>query len=191
MKNSKILKSFLPVFPGFYGTWFECNCEESCIEDDKEWSDYEWDYEDYRQRVAKACVLEIESQLSEFGIKVKFDMLYSPLYYNFINDRIYVTYTIPMKGYRKLLKYLYNNEPDFDTYIRGEFTSRSGFTSFYSNDYREWLQNMEKENVEDFNFIGTILDFYFENEGYSRDDLLVSNSVNSEISYVGCTEKDY
>ena len=191
MKNSKILESYLPVFPGFYGTFFECECEDLYIEDGKEWSDYEWDYEDYRQRVSKACVLEIESELSDFGIKVKFDTVYSPNYYNFTNDRIYVTYTIPMRGYKKLLKYLYNTEPDFDTYIKRKFTSRSGFISFYSNDYREWLENMENEDVEDFNFIGIILDFYFENEDYTRDDLLESDSVSSEISYVEYTEKDY
>ena len=189
MKNSvkllgteKVLESFLPVFNGFYNTLFMCECEDSVIEDGKEWDDYTFDYEDYRDRTAKACVKEIESELSDFEVKIDFDNLYSPKYFNYTNDSINVTYTISNVGYEKLVAYIKENLEEFDEYIIDTFTSHSGFVSFHSNNYMEWVEILEKgeEGIEEGIFMGTILEFYFKNEEYTDYDLSQSITVGSE-----------
>ena len=63
------IKTFLPVFTGFYNTIFEPN-ESSEIDNynqlqgaDYNYDDFEFDYEDYRKRVAEQCVESIEIEL--------------------------------------------------------------------------------------------------------------------------------
>ena len=70
----RIIESYLPIFQGFYGTLFECDAEEVMIEEDKNYDDYNWDYTDYHNRVAKACVSPIQDQLNDLdlGITVEF-----------------------------------------------------------------------------------------------------------------------
>ena len=183
----KKFKSFLPVFNGFYNTYFGCACEEHCIEDGKGYDDYNFDYEDYYNRVARSCVREIEKKLSEFEVKLEFSTIVSPKYYNFENDRIEVIYTISQKGYDRILTYIEENLESFDEFIKAKFTSRSGFVSFYSNDPQNWITTLKYEfkDTQDFNFMGTIFDFILENEGFTDYDLyhLALESDN----YVGAT----
>src|SRR6478609_3261132 len=82
----------LPVFNGFYGTHFECDCEENEIEDGKTYDDYTWDYKDYELRIARACVDKVEHNLKAVGFPcvITFQSIYSPKEYNFKNDSINV-----------------------------------------------------------------------------------------------------
>jgi hypothetical protein len=89
-------ETYAPLFAGFYGTIYEYDNEEFDIESYNEenntilnYDDFEWDYLDYRERLAKKFVSEIESKLNEyFPIKITYQNIQSPKYYNFTNDSI-------------------------------------------------------------------------------------------------------
>jgi hypothetical protein len=169
----KIL-SFLPVFNGFYGTWFECNDEENYIEDDFTFDDYIWDYKKYYNEVSENCVSIIETKLNELGfgsIKIKFDNLYSPREYNFTNDSINCTYTLNKTTLKNVYLYLKENKEAFEVYIKEHFTSYSGFSSFYSNDVNVWLKQGELDVENDAVILGTLFDFILLNDGYTDSEM--------------------
>jgi len=53
------IKSYLPIFQGFYETIFE-PCEDHIIEEPYNYDDYDFDYDEYREEMAKDCVNAIE-----------------------------------------------------------------------------------------------------------------------------------
>lgn len=169
--TKKLIKSFLPVFPGFYETLFAPE-EDSIIEEPYNFDDYEFDYDGFRTEMAKACCDAIETELKPLGIKVIFEEIRSPRFYNFDTDSINVTYKLSAKTGKLLYDYLQKNIVAFTKYIKDHYTSRDGFNSFWSNDVKEWFdyEYTQEENKLKHTF-GAMLEFYFENEGYTTEDL--------------------
>jgi len=174
------VETYLPVFPGFYGTLFE-------PEEDQEidsinynrsekglpeitYDDCKWDYEEHRNRVARACCGVIEHELKgiiDKNIDITFQDIHSPREYNFTNDSINVEIDLDIN---KTKEYLKENEDEFAEFLKERFTSRSGFISFFSNQVIDWynlIDNQEKYET----VIGSVLDFILENEGYRHDNL--------------------
>ena len=167
----KKIESYLPIFPGFYNTLFECDCEESEIEEGKTYDDYDFDYADYHKRVAERCVEAIENELKDFNIKVEFQDLISPRFYNFSNDSINVEYTLENNSFDLVLDYLNENKEEFKTYIKERYTSYDGFSSFYSNDADVWLNEYLKDDKKQAHAFGAVLDFILFNEEYTSENL--------------------
>lgn len=166
----KLIESFLPVFTGFYSTIFEAS-EDNIIESPYKWDDYEFDYAGYHIAMAKACVNAIEKELKPLNIKVTYQSLSSPKYYNFTNDSINVRYRLGKDSANLLNEYLLKNYDAFTIYIKDHFTSYDGFMSWYSNNVSDWLNTKEYTNEKLHLTFGTMLEFYFENEGYNQEDL--------------------
>jgi hypothetical protein len=182
---SRIIESYLPVFQGFYGTLFECDAEEGMIEEGKTYDDYKWNYADYKQRVATACVSPIEDQLNELdlGITIEFQSLYSPKYYNYSNDSINVAYTLSDNSLDKIVEYINENREAFDTYIKDNCTSYDGFCSFYSNDSDVWLNEYIKREDDDMGTVfGHLLAFMLQNEEFTASHLTME--VCEEMNYI-------
>ena len=99
-------KTWLPVFPGFYGTFFD---GEGIYEQEIEYIHEEYDedlaevmesslytskagqklWDDYQDSIARQCVQAIEKELSpEYVTSIKFEEISSPKFYNFSNDSI-------------------------------------------------------------------------------------------------------
>lgn len=183
----RIIESYLPVFQGFYGTLFECDAEEGMIEDGKNYDDYKWNYVDYHNRVAKACVSPIEDQLNDLdlGITVEFQNLYSPRQYNFSNDSINVAYTLADDSLTKIVAYIQENREEFDTYIKDNCTSYDGFMSFYSNNSDVWLNDyIKREDKDMVTVFGHLLEFMLKNEEFSADNL--AEEVQEEMGMIDC-----
>lgn len=70
----------------------------------------------------------------EFAIDLTFESMESPKFYNFTTDRIFCT--ISEGEARRLLDAV--PEDDFAKAARDTFTSRDGFSSFYSPDPDDW-----------------------------------------------------
>lgn len=134
-------KTFLPIFPGFYNTIFQFDFE-SLDESDK---DKKINYKDYMDHVAKQACKFIESEFSEFINKIEFENVHSPAYYNYSNDSIYCIIDFNEK---KVIKFVENHKNEFSQYLKNNFTSRPGFTSFYSNDVKKWdlLESLKHES---------------------------------------------
>ena len=183
----RIIESYLPIFQGFYGTLFECDAEEVMIEEDKNYDDYNWDYTDYHNRVAKACVSPIQDQLNDLdlGITVEFQSLYSPREYNFSNDSINVAYTLADDSLAKIVEYINDNREEFDTYVKDNCTSYDGFMSFYSNDSNVWLNEyIKRENDDMATVFGHLLEFMLNNEEFTASHL--AEEVQEEMNMIDC-----
>ena len=93
----------------------------------------------------------------EFKIKLEFESLKSPKYYNFETDIIYAHIEL------EEVQRIYNavEIPRLQELIKDTFTSRSGFISFYPNELEDWPNDLEQW---DHNQIGTLLECYCEQE---------------------------
>ena len=188
-KKEFTIESTLPLFNGFYNTIFEAD-EESSIEDGKTWDDYEWDYVDYHNRVAESCVNGIGEQLSNLGIKVVFQKIVSPKFYNFDNDRINVAFNLDTDTFDKLHKFLLDNIEDFKDYLKEHYTSYDGFRSFHSNEPLDWFKALESKSQKLLEHkLSGILNFYLECEEFTTNDLYEYVSNEGEL-YVSGTLKN-
>ena len=145
------LETQLLIFNGFYGTNLGEYLEDRI--DDSEYESIDWKstYEDIATEffdlfVATEGVSEI---LVKFGIKLQYKELWSPRFYNYHNDRIYMTVTYdPNTLSEKVFKDKYYDS--LVEILKNEFTSGPGFTSFYSNDTKDiekYLSDMNDEII--------------------------------------------
>ena len=166
-------KGFLPVFPGFYGTMFE-PCEENEIEywssetgKELDYDDLIFDYDEYQENAARGCCDFIEYKLNELGfsIKVEYEGIAFPNYYNFSNDSINCTYDFDKDEIRRITTYLLDNLDDFKGYLEGKYTSYDGFISWYSNKPLEWMEYLNTfPNDDNMHMLSSILEFILTNE---------------------------
>lgn len=186
---------FLPVFNGFYGTYFECNCEEIAMNDDNTTSDdYDFDYADYRNRVAKSCVNAVAFKLIElnFPCNIFFTKLHSPRYYNFENDEIECIINFEMKYLNEIINICTNAEnlENFKSIILETHQSRSGFTSFVDTNIDVWLNVYLKPDYERFPACLTfLLDFYLSINDYTDEELSEEYSVAEQMQIIEATLK--
>ncbi len=160
-------------FSGFYNTGYsdeidekEKNEIEYMTEENEEDAAYGLDQQDvldvfmrhtkYRDAylaVAKEYVTSFNDYLKEehgLELGLVFESMTSPKEYNFTTDRIFCHIT--EENAQKLFDAV--DIPALRKTIKDEFTSRSGFSSFYNNDLDDW---MEKPLLEwDYNEIGTM-----------------------------------
>lgn len=93
----------------------------------------------------------------ELGIKMTFKDMESPKYYNYSTDRIFCE--IDEEEVEKLKKRVDSDK--MKEKVKKEFSSCSGFSSSYPNDYDEWLR---QEEPFDHNQIETLIDCIGETE---------------------------
>lgn len=137
-------KTFCPLFPGFYNTVFQYDREDEDIEyyneehgTNLDYDSFEWNYSEYENRVSKAFVNRLESELKQFlPIKIAFEQIHSPREYNFANDSINVEISLSLD---KLIKLIKDRKEQAGEYFTEKYTSRSGFISFHSNNIEDWL----------------------------------------------------
>lgn len=140
---------------------------------------YKIDYSQWEYDAVKALTEEISFQLSEIETLKGFDCLEfqkicSPKEYNFSNDsgNISVKLTDERLFRASLLRYIRANRAAFDSHIKSRYTSRDGFISHYSNDGKDWIEDIQKGCSElDGHKLGRILDFILETEGYGEESL--------------------
>jgi hypothetical protein len=179
----KKIETYLPVFPGFYGTIFEPD-ETSEIEYFTDlriqnkltavtYNQYRFDYDQYHEDIAKSCVSFLESELKDFITSISFEHIVSPKEYNFSNDSINILVKLSKENENSILAFIQNNQSAFEDYLRDRYTSRSGFMSFYSNNIEDWMFNFS-ETLENKHQLGSILNFICHVNGITSEDLYYS-----------------
>lgn len=155
-------KTFAPLFPGFYGTVFEYDNEEYDIEyyneengTDLKYDDFNWNYSEYHNRVCRAFVNRLESEINYFlPVKVDFEEIVSPKFYNFSNDSVNISVELDLQ---QLLSLIEQRKEEATQYFKDKYTSCSGFISFHSNDIEDWL-DMDYILEKPEHRIGALLD---------------------------------
>jgi hypothetical protein len=185
-----IIKTYLPVFTGFYNTLFECDNEDIEIDNINEkreeigldkigYDDCDFNYKEYHISVANECVDGVEAKLKEVlgdGVTIKYESLYSPREYNFTNDSINVEIEFTKDIHQKIIDILKDNEDSFKAWVKEKHSSCDGFISWNSNNYKDWMNTITKLEDEEDNRIeykfGAILGFILEQvEEWSDEDL--------------------
>lgn len=190
------IKTYLPVFSGFYGTFWECNDEEREVEHVNEkrdelglepikFNDCNFDYSAYNMRAVKGIAAYLEKNFTEFISGIEIEKIVSPREYNFKNDSVDVIISISDNNSHAIRAYLFNAMDDFNNYLKDKYTSRSGFTSFYPNKANEFLQS---DWLTDKHKLGSVLDFIL-NHSHTGDDLELSIYYNIE-NHIECTNYD-
>lgn len=187
----KTIKSYLPIFQGFYGSLFDSDqAEEMVLEnEDLQFDEIEFDYKEYRNRVAEKCVDSVsmflwnEGSLDDLIINIEFEEVYSPRFYNFTNDVINCTYKITDVDFNKLLEYCKTNLSEFKTFLEDNYSGYSGFISFFDTEPKKWFNEYLKEDSDKFErAFASILEFYLENEDYTVDDML--SDIQEELGII-------
>jgi len=173
------IKTYLPIFQGFYGTKWEALDEQSDIDYINElrkdsnipgvigFEDCVFDYDKYYNELAGSITERVEAVLSQFVRSIEYENTYSPKEYNFTNDSINCTIN---PKFNVIKKYIRENYADWAGYLKYHYTSRDGFMSFHDNfpESDEW--NMDR-CLKDSHGLGSVLSFIAENEDIGEDDI--------------------
>lgn len=166
MKN---IKTFLPVFSGFYNTIWEFDYErleyeikeqrkENGLYSEIDFDDIDIDFTQYMDDIAKSFCERLQGELSDFVESITFENVYSPKAYNFSNDSVNVS-IVPKTD--NIKDFIYKHKEDFSEYLKNKYTSCDGFISYHANDFETWEN--ETNNFTDFSanehFLGSILQF--------------------------------
>lgn len=188
--------TWLPVFTGYYESIFdgadmaidgECNLDESEYKEHYEelykagvtqeyFNENFWDYanftECYNEASSSICDGLLKLDHSDIIINIEYEKTVSPKEYNFTTDAIYCVIEYDVT---KLKKYLLGNLLAFTAYIDGKYTSCDGFSSHYSNDIDDWL---DEDSWRDHQ-VGSLLEFVISN----NDDDAVTSLYNESYCY--------
>lgn len=183
MLKHKIIPSYLPIFTGFYNTQFEADTDR-CIEDNKNYEDYKFDYQKYQNEVSIECCKILQKELNTIlgfksGLQIIYEDLVQPRFYNYTNDSINVKYKLTDEIIKAINVYLIENKENFEQYLIDNYASYSGFASFYNTDVYTWLNTYLSDKDKLKHCFGSILQFILINEGYSIDEL--ANEIQESV----------
>lgn len=189
----KMLSVRLPFFPGFYES--ECQYQlDRCFEMDLEQLESEYgatkdqtdrfaeladdtlDWKAIHMSYAKSFV-EGLNNLLEPDIELQFEKMTSPREYNFSTDAIFV------KMSQSALEKILAETPKeaLEKLIKAQYTSRSGFQSYYPNSLKDWPADLAEWAEPQ---LGTLLEAFML-ETVDPDDLEIEqlmNECNGEVS---------
>jgi hypothetical protein len=115
------------------------------------------DYRSIFYSIARAYTNAFDRVVSEelgIPLKLEFDDMDSPREYNFSTDRIFCM--VPLSAVEALMRRsAEEGHKRLADCIEDRFTSRSGFSSYYSNDLADWLE--KPLEIWDHNELGTLL----------------------------------
>lgn len=197
------IKTFLPVFSGFYNSIWEFDDDsvlynvnetrqEKRLLELENCENFDIDYKGYENEIAEKSCEVLKEKLSDFIESIEFENIYSPKEYNFSNDSI--NCIIEVK-HNTIKDFIYKNKDAFCKYLKEKYTSYDGFISSYSNEFSEW-----KIYTSDFNWLdidthtlGAILQFICNQLGIDNDALyseVIENvyADNYLINYAECYE---
>lgn len=191
----KKYKTWLPVFPGFYGTIFESDGESEMeyINEQRaekgleEITDCDVDFDDktYQNDIAEQCCSILEGELEKLKLvsKITMEEVRSPREYNFANDSINIVVEMDAKNRKAIKTYVYGHKKEFELYLKENYTSRSGFWSSYSDLFSEW----EAETGSFYRFddpahyLGAVLQFICDCEEITGETLYYLCEANLEV----------
>ncbi len=175
------IKTFLPIFPGFYNTVFEFDYnlidsditearKEKGLFSDWDIDDLKIDYSKYQLDIVKSFCDILPDFLSDYIISIELERIVSPKKYNFSNDSADVIIETKPEN---IASFIYSHKKEFCEYLKSRYTSYDGFISHYPNNFEAW--ESETKNFLDFNvnghFLGAVLEFISKIENVTAFDI--------------------
>ena len=165
----------LPCFSGFYNSFWnlaendqdqeidyimEQRSENSTDEIEPDSIDFNIDYKEMNSTVGNHYSSKIYEILKDYVTSITYDKIRSPKEYNFTTDEIESIIELSEQNKKDIFGYLNKNIELFEKYIYKKHSSRSGFCSFFSSDFSEWLENFKSWEFQDIEIeISSILNF--------------------------------
>lgn len=200
------IETWLPIFPGFYGTIFESDTEgELCSQNQErdlslpeiEYDDLDFDNSAYETEVVKQCTSFIEDQLKPLGLvtAIKFQGISSPKEYNFHNDSGNIEVDLTKANIKAIKAYIYAHRKEYEEYLV-RYKSCSGFISYYNHDFDSWKEYTDNfmNYSEKAHYLGSILEFICLNEGWDSEvmydslEVYVSNYCQDRTRQMKCED---
>lgn len=175
----------LPDFDGFYNTILDDLYE---ITDDienygdvteEEYNTINWKevYKSIGEEYTYQYWEQNKEQLKELGINnIKFIKIDSPRFYNYSTDKLVVEVDFNSRAIKTKIKEL-KDSYSFKQYIKENYSSFSGFYSFYSNDSNTWTEEYLKKITKDNIILEGFLMYYMENDFIDYDKESLNYSV--------------
>lgn len=198
----------LPFFAGFYESPIY-NCDtlyyEFLEEDNMEYyrsifedenitsEDLDIDFDAFKKAVSKQfCDVFYDADACPSFINgIEFEGVKSPTYYNFETDRVYANITFDDDWRGRIKDFMTKNKTWLKDRINHDWSDRDGFWSFLSNDYDDWFNEFNEENVDE-RMISVMLQYIMEDSDENiYDDLLCSLLENIYISEYIVTTDEY
>jgi hypothetical protein len=196
-----LTKTWLPLFPGFYGTTLEPDeiKEEESLENlnserevngipriDARDSDtfpvemIDFDYQKFMYEVSEQFSENLEFELKDEGVleKITYEKLRSPREYNFTNDSVNVEIIFNQENIENIKLFIENHYEQWKQYLKDRYTSMPGFIPFYSNDPNDWPI---EESLQHEHKAGSILDFICQVLELEPLDMLEGEHIELEI----------
>lgn len=191
----------LPMFPGFYSSMLdseidyteEREAENFAEKDEEENENFPLESSDYSELIFDAmdygavhqtlardwCASFAHRFKRETGIEFayEFEEMTSPREYNFTTDKVFVK--VAPRTLRAILRA--TPEEALREAIEERHSSRSGFISFYSNDYDEWRE--QGLTNWDYHQWGTVISAYCTAHGFDADDEAFSDMCDAGDFY--------
>jgi len=190
------VKTYLPIFSGFYNTQWEFQYEsiEEFIKEEREnkglfseidFNDVEIDNETYENDIVKSFCEKLPNLMSDYINSIEFEKIISPKEYNFENDSANVIIDVNID---KIKDFIYNNKDKFSEFLKKRYTSCDGFIPWYSNNFETWEN--DTKNFTDFSinghYLGSILDFIAHMLGI--DNYSIFENVYENLDYLNYVE---
>lgn len=177
----KNVETWLPLFSGFYNTIWELDTDY-ILDDNNKLVPFDrmiLDNKTWEKDVCEHIIEELNCELSDFSLRMRFQNISSPNYYNFANDSCNVIVDVDEKA---ISKYIYENEAAFEDYLREKYTSYDGFHSSYSNKLIDWEEDTKRfrDYSEGPHLLGAILQFICENMDIKEMDIRDSLDLYGE-----------
>lgn len=156
--SSEKIEEVLGISDNDYYSWNQENPKGE-EETDEQYSDRRDAYfdkirdeSDYLAIKQEYCKAYVDAFAEDNGIALTYESLSSPREYNFTTDRIFCEIT--PEEVKRLVSLL--DREKFAEYVKENFTSCDGFSSFYSNNADEW--KIDDTESLDHNQIGAIIE---------------------------------
>lgn len=194
----KTIKTFLPIFTGFYSTIFEPDGEDNEISDinsqrkaknlpEIEFNDCNFNYDEYQKDISIAVTNYIEKELKDINVlsKINFEALSSPKEYNFSNDSINIEIELTKDNIEVIKKIISDNLDEYKQYLKDNYTSYDGFISFHPNTFKGWFEITKGFNdySDKGHYLGSVLEFICYLNEIDTDSMY--ESINDV--YLSCT----
>lgn len=188
------VETFLPCFPGFYGTNFEFDNEDLELDNINEkraeiglkpigYEDVKWSYHDYHIEVSKKAVSYIEGKLNEIGLdcKLAFKELKSPREYNFSTDMIIIDAEFDAEQVRKLF---FECSIDAIEQMFDNFRPRPGFSPFSETVKKasmNYWQATDFDNFQDFGWAAKVILESHQDTEFNMDEFIEKSTHEVEV----------
>lgn len=180
MNDIATVKTYLPLFTGFYGSLFGDIIEDAIANEIEAYNEqnntklgydnFDYNVSELTTKITKDSTEIVERYISDNLLKcsVKFEELVSPRYYNYTNDSINIEMNFNKSEFFILID---ENKAELINLIEDSYTGYDGFIPTHSSDINDWISELKKDFENCEHKVGALFDFLLQIKDLTRETL--------------------